>query len=144
MATTETWPLSPGASAPIRVAVLGARGKVGSEICRAVAAAPDLMLARQITRGDPLHTLTPDTVDVAVDFTEPGSLSVRLEALMSQGIHCVVGTTGFGEHVLTAIERLGLPRHRMSGCWSLRISPWARSWRCGSPRARRPSLNRSS
>jgi 4-hydroxy-tetrahydrodipicolinate reductase len=104
MATTETGPLSTEASAPIRVAVLGARGKVGSEICRAVAAAPDLTLARQMTRGDPLHTLTPDTVDVAVDFTEPGSLSVRLEALISQGIHCVVGTTGFGEHVLAAVE----------------------------------------
>jgi 4-hydroxy-tetrahydrodipicolinate reductase len=91
-------------SPPIRVAVLGARGRVGSEISRAVAAAPDLALAMQVGRGDQLDALTPGTTDVAVDFTEPVGLPQRLEMLISRGIHCVVGTTGFGEHVLPAIE----------------------------------------
>src|SRR3954449_4691697 len=36
------------AGAPMRVAVLGARGKVGQEICKAVEAAADLLLVAQI------------------------------------------------------------------------------------------------
>jgi 4-hydroxy-tetrahydrodipicolinate reductase len=135
MPTPETLPASPKGSLPIRVAVLGARGKVGSEVCRAVAAAPDLALAMQVGRGDPLDALMTDTVDVAVDFTEAASLPQRLDLLISRGIHCVVGTTGFGEHVLAAVEaglanapKVGVliaPNFALGAVLAMRFAEWA-------------------
>jgi 4-hydroxy-tetrahydrodipicolinate reductase len=53
-----------------RVGVLGAKGRMGSEVGRTVEAAPDLELAGQVDAGDPLDALT--GADVVVDFTHPG------------------------------------------------------------------------
>ncbi|MEO8179904.1 MAG: 4-hydroxy-tetrahydrodipicolinate reductase [Deltaproteobacteria bacterium] len=106
MQTTETLPCCPARSPslPIRVAVLGASGKVGSEICRAIAAAPDLELTAEMGRRDSLDGLVPDRVDVAVDFTEPASVPHRLSLLIARGIHCVVGTTGLADSVFASVE----------------------------------------
>ncbi|WP_036377832.1 4-hydroxy-tetrahydrodipicolinate reductase [Micromonospora sp. ATCC 39149] len=75
----------------IRVGVLGARGRMGVEVCRAVDAAPDLELVAAIDQGD---ARCPDA-DVVVDFTTPDAVMDNLRWCVDQGIHAVVGTTGF-------------------------------------------------
>jgi len=85
----------------IRVAVLGARGRVGSEVVRAVEAAPDLELAAAIDDGDALDLAG---ADVAVDFTRPDAVMDNLRACVDAGVHAVVGTTGFDEERLAQVR----------------------------------------
>lgn len=75
-----------------RVAVLGARGRMGSEVVRAVRAAPDLTLGLAYDVGD---TLDLSGVDVAVDFTHPDAVMGHIRTCVDAGVHAVVGTTGF-------------------------------------------------
>ncbi|MFI9510177.1 4-hydroxy-tetrahydrodipicolinate reductase [Nocardia sp. NPDC052566] len=80
---------------PIRVGVLGAKGKVGQAICAAVDAADDLALVATVDKDDPLETFTANNVEVVVDFTHPDVVMGNLKFLVENGIHAVVGTTGF-------------------------------------------------
>ncbi|MCU4750074.1 MULTISPECIES: 4-hydroxy-tetrahydrodipicolinate reductase [Streptomyces] len=93
----------------LRVAVLGARGRMGSEAVRAVGAADDLELVAELGRGDRLETLTGTGAQVAIDLTHPDAVMDNLEFCVRHGIHGVVGTTGFTE------ERLGLLRTWLAG-----------------------------
>ncbi|MFE0692005.1 4-hydroxy-tetrahydrodipicolinate reductase [Streptomyces xiamenensis] len=93
----------------LRVAVLGARGRMGSEAVRAVGAAEDLELVAELGRGDRLETLTGTGAQVAIDLTHPDAVMDNLEFCVRHGIHGVVGTTGFTE------ERLGLLRTWLAG-----------------------------
>jgi 4-hydroxy-tetrahydrodipicolinate reductase len=77
----------------VKVGVLGARGRVGSEVCRGVEAADDLELAAAVDAGDSLEALT--AAEVVVDFTHPGVVMENLRWCVGHGLHCVVGTTGF-------------------------------------------------
>ncbi|WP_084965519.1 4-hydroxy-tetrahydrodipicolinate reductase [Thermoactinospora rubra] len=77
----------------IRVGVLGARGRVGVEVCKAVEAAGDLELVARVDKDDPIDDLR--AAEVVVDFTHPDVVMGNLEWLISNGIHAVVGTTGF-------------------------------------------------
>jgi 4-hydroxy-tetrahydrodipicolinate reductase len=79
----------------IRVGVLGARGRMGVEICGAVTAAPDLELAAQVNRGDDLATLTAVGAEVVVDVTHPGAALDHVRFALDHGIAAVVGTSGF-------------------------------------------------
>jgi 4-hydroxy-tetrahydrodipicolinate reductase len=81
--------------------VLGARGKVGGQVCRSVEEADDLELVAQVDAGDDLETLVSAGAQVVVDFTHPDVVMDNLEFCISHGIHAVVGTTGFDD------ERLG-------------------------------------
>lgn len=87
-----------------RVGVLGARGKVGREICAAVAAADDLELVAEIDAGDDLATLTEAGAELVVDFTHPDVVMANLEFCVAHGIHAVVGTTGFDDERLTRLD----------------------------------------
>ncbi len=89
----------------IRVGVLGARGKVGSAVCRGVDDAPDLELAAEIGSDDSVETLEASGVQVAVDFTRPDAVMANLEHCVSHGIHAVVGTTGFDDGRLETVRR---------------------------------------
>ena len=88
----------------IKVGVLGARGKVGSEICTAVEAAEDLELVARVDAGDPLSSLTDGGAEVIVDFTHPDVVMDSLEFCIKSGIHAVVGTTGFDEARLETLR----------------------------------------
>ncbi len=89
----------------MRVAVLGAEGRMGSEVVRAVEAADDLELAAAYDVGDRLDL---SGVDVAVDFTHPDAVMANLRACIAAGVHAVVGTTGFtGERLDALREQLG-------------------------------------
>ena len=81
--------------------MLGARGKVGGQVCRSVEEADDLELVAQVDAGDDLETLVSAGAQVVVDFTHPDVVMDNLEFCISHGIHAVVGTTGFDD------ERLG-------------------------------------
>jgi 4-hydroxy-tetrahydrodipicolinate reductase len=87
----------------IRVAVLGARGRMGAEVVRAVEAAPDTSLAGAFDVGDALDL---SGADVAVDFTHPDAVMGNLRACVDAGVHAVVGTTGFDEARLTELRGL--------------------------------------
>lgn len=90
--------------APLAVGVLGARGKVGREICLAVEAAEDLELVAQIDAGDDIAELERNGARVIVDFTHPDVVMDNLEFCVRHGIHAVVGTTGFDEERLVRLE----------------------------------------
>lgn len=81
----------------IKVGVLGAQGKVGSAVVAGVKKVEDLELAAEINKGDSLQTLVDEGVDVIVDFTTPNAVMDNLEFCINNGIHCVVGTTGFDD-----------------------------------------------
>jgi 4-hydroxy-tetrahydrodipicolinate reductase len=85
----------------MRVAVLGAKGRMGSEVVRAVTAASDLTLGPAYDVGD---TLDLSGVDVAVDFTHPDAVMDNLKACIDAGVHAVVGTTGFDEARLAQLR----------------------------------------
>ena len=89
----------------IRVGVLGALGKVGSEVCRAVEAADDTELVARIDVDDELDGLVTSGAQVVVDFTHPAVVMDNLEFCIDHGIHAVVGTTGFDDDRLDAVRR---------------------------------------
>jgi len=84
-----------------RVAVLGAKGRMGSEVVRAVTAADGLEVAASYDVGDALDF---SGVDVAVDFTHPDAVMDNLKACIEAGVHAVVGTTGFDESRLAQLR----------------------------------------
>jgi len=108
----------------IRVGVFGAGGRMGSTVCSAVAADPDLELVAAV---DPFHggidlrqLGVPDTglqvagsaeairhaeAEVAVDFTVVDAARENLYWCAENGIHAVVGTTGFSEADLQDLAR---------------------------------------
>jgi 4-hydroxy-tetrahydrodipicolinate reductase len=83
--------------ANLRVAVLGANGRMGSEVARAVSEAADLDLVAAIDLPDSVEALASVTPDVVVEFTHPDAVMGNLQWLIGQGIHTVVGTTGFDD-----------------------------------------------
>ncbi|WP_328338958.1 4-hydroxy-tetrahydrodipicolinate reductase [Micromonospora sp. NBC_00421] len=86
----------------IRVGVLGARGRMGAEVCRAVDGADDLALVAAIDQGDDLSALS--AAEVVVDFTTPDVVMDNLRWCIDQGVHAVVGTTGFSEQRLDQVR----------------------------------------
>lgn len=89
----------------MRVGVLGAKGKVGATIVDAVEAADDLTFSAGVDAGDPLDRFTETRTDVVVDFTHPSVVMDNLKFLIDNGIHAVVGTTGFTDERIAQVER---------------------------------------
>ncbi|MCZ8381729.1 4-hydroxy-tetrahydrodipicolinate reductase [Mycobacterium sp. CPCC 205372] len=93
----------------MRVGVLGAKGKVGAAMVSGVEAADDLTLAAAVDAGDPLSLFVDSDTEVVIDFTHPDVVMDNLKFLVDNGIHAVVGTTGFTD------ERLAQVRDWLSG-----------------------------
>jgi len=85
----------------IKVGVLGAKGRMGSEVCRAVDTADGMELAAAVDVGDERDALT--ECDVIVDFTHPGAVLDNLRWCLSRGRNVVVGTSGFDEARLASV-----------------------------------------
>jgi 4-hydroxy-tetrahydrodipicolinate reductase len=85
-----------------RVGVLGNKGRMGAEVCKAVDAADDLDLVVAIDVDEDREPLT--AADVVVDFTAPSAVMANLEWCIEHGIHAVVGTTGFNEARLDQVR----------------------------------------
>jgi 4-hydroxy-tetrahydrodipicolinate reductase len=79
--------------ATTRVAVIGADGRMGRQVCAAVEAADDLMLAARIDLGDDLDAVA--GADVAVVFSVPDAAPQQVLACVRHGVHAVVGTSGW-------------------------------------------------
>lgn len=92
----------------LKVGVLGARGKVGREVCRAVEAAEDMELVAEIDAEDDITSLEERGAQAVVDFTHPDVVMANLDYCIGHGIHAVVGTTGFDEGRLQRLrDQLG-------------------------------------
>jgi 4-hydroxy-tetrahydrodipicolinate reductase len=85
-----------------RVGVLGARGRMGCEVIRAVTEAEDLLVAAEVDQGDALEALI--DADVVVDFTHPGVVMENLRWCVKHRLDTVVGTSGFGEDRLDEVQ----------------------------------------
>jgi len=110
----------------IRVGVLGATGRMGSQVCRAVADDPEVTLVAAISPSrvgeqigplighseldvrisDELETVLQADADVLVDFTRPDVVMENVRWAIEHAVHLVVGTTGIGPEQLTEIEEL--------------------------------------
>jgi 4-hydroxy-tetrahydrodipicolinate reductase len=110
----------------IRVGVVGACGRMGQMVCRAVADAPDLALVAAIDRSkvgqrigqmighpeidapvtDELDRLLEAEAEVAIDFTHPDVVMDTIRWCISHAVHAVVGTTGISQEDLREIEEL--------------------------------------
>ncbi len=90
----------------IRVGVLGAKGKMGQAVLTAISGADDLECVAQIDLGDSLDLLTKNNAEVVIDFTQPDSVMGNLKFAIENGIHCVVGTTGFNDEKLAQLNKL--------------------------------------
>lgn len=90
----------------IKVGVLGARGRMGTEVIKAVTEAADLELVAALDLGDSLNQFKSNGAQVVVDFTTPDSVMANLEFLISNGINTVVGTTGFDAERIAKLEKL--------------------------------------
>jgi len=113
----------------MRVIVFGAAGRMGAEVCRAVAGDTELQLVgavdphhagidvRSVTGADVAGiqvdatsaALDASEADVAVDFTEHDAARANLVWCAKNGIHAVVGTTGFTDADLEEVGRLFPP-----------------------------------
>ena len=103
----------------IKVGILGAQGRVGKAIVEGVNAEDDLELVAEISRGDDLQQLVDNHAEVIVDFTQPDSVMGNLEFCIANGIHCVVGTTGFDKERLDQVEQWT----RQEGAGNVLIAP---------------------
>ncbi len=88
----------------MRVGVLGAKGKVGATMVQAVEAADDLTFTAGVDAGDALSALVDTQTDVVIDFTHPDVVMDNLKFLIDNGIHAVVGTTGFTDERLSQVK----------------------------------------
>ena len=90
----------------IKVGVLGARGRMGSEVGKAVTEAADCQLVASLDQGDSLDALVTAGAQVVVDFTTPDVVMANLEFLIKNNIHAVVGTTGFSDDRIAQLNTL--------------------------------------
>jgi 4-hydroxy-tetrahydrodipicolinate reductase len=108
----------------IRVGVLGAAGRMGQEVSRAVEDDPDLALVaavdpaapgqsigaligrpdNKVTISEELDTLLQAETEVSVDFTSPGTVMEDIRWAIEHAMHIVVGTTGITHEQLGEIE----------------------------------------
>src|SRR5579859_2489598 len=97
----------------IKVGVLGAKGRMGSLVCRTVAAEEDMELGAAVDQGQPRDGLA--GCDVAVDFTHPGAVLDNLRWCIGRGLDAIAGTSGFDDPKLAQVrDWLGAaPRSRV-------------------------------
>ncbi|MBQ1049342.1 4-hydroxy-tetrahydrodipicolinate reductase [Micromonospora sp. C51] len=88
----------------IKVGVLGAGGRMGAEVCRAVEAAADMKLVATVDQDDWLVDAAEAGAEVLVDFTTPDVVLDNLRWCIDQGIHAVVGTSGFTEQRIEKVR----------------------------------------
>lgn len=91
----------------IRVIVNGAKGRMGSEACRAVSSSPDMTLVGECDAGDDVSAaIRGKSAEVVVDFTTASAALANLEAILAAGACAVVGTSGFGQEEVARAQEL--------------------------------------
>ncbi|SDJ18057.1 dihydrodipicolinate reductase [Frankineae bacterium MT45] len=89
---------------PVRVGVLGARGRMGAQVCKAVDAAPDMDLVGMVDIGDWLFSVADADAQVLVDFTHPDVVMENVRFAIDQDINIVIGTTGITDERIETIR----------------------------------------
>jgi 4-hydroxy-tetrahydrodipicolinate reductase len=123
----------------VRVGVLGATGRMGQAVCRAVLRTQDLELAavvgretqlgrelREIVREAPpdllvsedLSDLLSAEVEVVVDFSAPDATMALARSCLSEGIHLVSGTTGLPDGALDELAGLAGSKGEGNMVWA--------------------------
>jgi 4-hydroxy-tetrahydrodipicolinate reductase len=122
----------------VRVGVLGASGRMGRAVCRAVLDAPDLELAAAVARaaaGRPLAELVPGAppellvgedlsgvlaagAEVVVDFSRPEATAAAVAGLLPEGVHLVSGTTGLPAGVMDDLAALAGKTDNGNAVWA--------------------------
>ncbi|GJF34377.1 4-hydroxy-tetrahydrodipicolinate reductase [Kitasatospora sp. NE20-6] len=90
----------------LRVAVIGATGRIGSEAVRAVGAAADLELVAALNSKSELTELTDAGAQVVVELTHPDAVMGNLDFCLRNGLHVVTGTTGWTDERLATVRAL--------------------------------------
>lgn len=103
----------------IKVAVCGAYGKMGKEVCEAVEADSSMTLAAKIDiKGDAYRSIEEARqsceFDVLVDFTQPKSIYENAKYCLRNGIKIVIGTTGLKDDEIAFLEKLS--KDNSTGC----------------------------
>ncbi len=88
----------------INVAVIGAAGRMGQTVVRAVNGAEDMTVVAELDAGDDVVAAARAGAQIAVDFTEPSVTEANVHALIDAGIHVVVGTSGWGPDALARVD----------------------------------------
>lgn len=98
----------PGADpgGPVRVAVLGAGGRLGSVVCAALESDPRTELAVRLGRDTPRSVLAGARAAVAVEVSVPGAVLANTGACLAAGMSVVVGTSGVGPAELAALGEM--------------------------------------
>ena len=109
----------------IKVGVLGAKGRMGSQACATVEAASDLELAAQVDVGDPITAL--EGCDVVVDFTHPGAVMENLRWCVEHGVARRGRDLGLQRRPGSTRCASGWATPAAAGCWSC---PTSRSAPC--------------
>ena len=90
----------------IRVAVLGAQGRMGSHAVRALEAADGIDVVATLGSSDSLEQVVESGAQIAVELTVPRATEDNVRFLVSHDIHTVVGTTGWDDERLSRLEDL--------------------------------------
>lgn len=105
-----------------RVLISGAAGRMGQQVMKAVAGAPDLEIAgaydpgcpgKEVPGGEETFTCYAEleaaidacNPDILVDFSRPDAVAGNLRVALAKGVHCVVGTTGVSQEEFIAIHK---------------------------------------
>lgn len=100
---------------PLRVAVVGAAGKMGMLACAWIEKDPGFELAARIVRGDDLRqALEESRCQVALDLTHAGLGAQHGQAMIESGVHPVIGTSGVTQDDLEQL--MVLAKERAIGC----------------------------
>lgn len=89
----------------MRVAVVGAHGRMGSTTCAAIERAGDLDLVARVGSGDPLDAVVESGATVAVEFTTPATVRDNTRWLLEHGVHAVVGASGLADEDLAMLRK---------------------------------------
>jgi 4-hydroxy-tetrahydrodipicolinate reductase len=103
----------------IKVAVCGAYGKMGREICATVEADENMELVAKIDIvGDAYKSIEEAknncNIDVLVDFTQPKSIFENATYCLNNGIRIVIGTTGLKDDEIEKLKQLS--KEKSTGC----------------------------
>ncbi|GAA4284992.1 4-hydroxy-tetrahydrodipicolinate reductase [Brevibacterium daeguense] len=90
----------------IRVAVIGASGRMGSAAVEAIRAADGLELVAALGSSDSLGAVIASEADVAVELTVPKATEDNVRFLVERGVDTVVGTTGWDADRLARLADL--------------------------------------
>ena len=87
-----------------KIAITGSNGRMGRALIKAIKFDPNVSQGSILNRGDDIKQVLKD-FDVLVDFTRPEATLEALSMCQNAGKAMVIGTTGFSDDGLKAIDQ---------------------------------------